>query len=132
MNKSQSNDTAALSDHVGQTITINQLRAGRALARLGVRELARAAGLSATALSQLETGRTRNPHKTTLFALRVALAACGVDFASGGWIRHSADACADQNPPARPDGLDEDSQEDGPEGANGGNGSSGGEQPPPE
>jgi len=99
MNRPQPDDTAASSDRGDQTITINQLRAGRAIARLGVRELASAAGLSATALSHLETGRTRNPHKTTLAALRAALAACGVDFAPGGWIRHSADAYVEQNPP---------------------------------
>jgi transcriptional regulator with XRE-family HTH domain len=75
-----------------ESITVNQLRAGRAIARLSVIELASAAGLSATTISQLETGRTRTPHKATMSALRSALTACGIDFVAGGWTRHIGDA----------------------------------------
>lgn len=74
-------------------LTVNQLRAGRAIARLGIRELARASGVSATAISHLETGRTQTPHQTTMRALRATLTGYGVDFALGGWTRHLADAC---------------------------------------
>ena len=82
-------------------ITVNQLRAGRAIARLGIRELASAAGLSATAISHLENGHTRNPHSATMLALRAALTAHGVDFAGGGWTRHLADAHGGQcSPPS--------------------------------
>lgn len=80
-------------------ITVNQVRAGRAIAQLGIRELARASGLSITAISHIETGRTRKPHLATLLALRAALTVRGVDFARGGWTRHIADAHEGQCPP---------------------------------
>ena len=93
-------DASSPDDPCSQPMTVNQLRAGRAIARLGVRELAKAAGLSVTAISRLESGHTRNPHKATLAVLRAALAARGVDFAPGGWTRHISDACATQRPPS--------------------------------
>ena len=83
-----------------EPITVNQVRAGRAIARLSVRDLASAAGLSPAALSHLETGHTRTPHKATLSALRAALTAHGIDFAPDGWTRHIGDACAAQHPPS--------------------------------
>ena len=80
-------------------ITVNQVRAGRAIAQLGIRELASASGLSISAISHIETGRTRKPHLGTMLALRAALTVHGVDFARGGWTRHIADAHGGQCPP---------------------------------
>jgi transcriptional regulator with XRE-family HTH domain len=99
-NKPQPDDTALSPRRGSRIITVNQLRAGRTIARLGVRELASAAGLSPTSLSLLENGHTRDPHKTTLTALRAALAARGIDFAPGGWTRHINDAYVEQRPPS--------------------------------
>ena len=75
-------------------LTVNQLRAGRAITRLGVRQLASASGLSAAAISQIENLHTDAPHKSTLQALRKALESHGVEFGAEGWIRHVTDADA--------------------------------------
>lgn len=72
-------------------ITRNQLRAGRILASLGVRDLAKLTGLSSTAIGQIETGRTTAPHQQTVGALVTALQGCGIEFAPGGWVRHHED-----------------------------------------
>ena len=72
-------------------MTARQLRGARVLASLGVRELAEAAGLSPTAVSQIETGRTKTPHSTSLDVLRTALEDHGIEFGPNGWIRHVDD-----------------------------------------
>lgn len=64
-----------------------QLRAGRILAGMNVRELAAAARLSEGAVRNLERGRTKVPREATLMALCDALARRGVEFAPGGWVR---------------------------------------------
>lgn len=73
-------------------LTRTQIRAGRTIAGLGVRDLAIAAGLSPTAVSQIETGRTEQPHESTLRSLRTALEEHGVQFNPGGWLRRRDDA----------------------------------------
>jgi len=72
-------------------LTVKQLRGARALSGLGVRELAKIAGLSPTAVSQLENGRIKSPRASTLERLRTALEDHGVEFGSKGWIRHVGD-----------------------------------------
>lgn len=72
--------------------TRRQLRAARALADIGVRQLARAAGLSPTAVSQIETGKTMSARPATLQALRRVFAGHGIEFGPRGWIRHRDDA----------------------------------------
>ena len=72
-------------------LTVSQIRAARALTRLGLRELARETDLSTTALSDIETGKTSNPRRATLDALQSALEAHGVEFGANGWIRHESD-----------------------------------------
>lgn len=72
-------------------VTPKQLRGGRVLSGLGVRELAQASGLSPTSISQIETGRTKTPHPATLDSLRAALEESGIEFGSNGWIRHVDD-----------------------------------------
>ena len=82
-------------------LTRNQIRAGRTLANLGIRELAREAGLSPTAISHIETGRTEQAHESTLRALRVALERQGVEFAVDGWVRLIDDTRATASHPRR-------------------------------
>ena len=96
------------------TLTANQLRAGRAIAQLRIRELAEASGVSATAISHLETGYTQTPHRATVVALRAALTAHGVAFALGGWTRHIADAqhAAQFSPPSSTHGTQVDDTDD--------------------
>lgn len=77
-------------------LTRNQIRAGRVLTGLGIRELAAAAGISPTALSQIETGRTEHAHATTLRALRTTLEGLGVEFGPEGWIRRRDDVESSQ------------------------------------
>ena len=74
-------------------ITRNQLKAGRLLANLGIRELGKLAQISPTAINQIETGKTVKPRVQTLTALKEVLQAKGIEFGSGGWVRH----CDDQN-----------------------------------
>lgn len=72
-------------------VTSKQIRGARVLSGLGVRELAEVAGISPTAVSQIETGRTKSPHTTTLDVLRTALEDHGIEFGPNGWIRHVGD-----------------------------------------
>ncbi len=78
-------------NHRPTLITRHQLRAGRFLAGLGVRELGELAQLSPTAINQIETGRTLNPHKSTAESLAKILISKGVDFGCGGWVRLHSD-----------------------------------------
>ena len=93
MNKAELRYLASVPVHErdGVVLTRAQVRAGRALARLGIRDLAAAAGVSATAVSHIETGRTGQAHATTLRALRAALEGHGVEFADEGWVRRHPD-----------------------------------------
>jgi len=116
-NKLQAGDASLSRSSI--PLTANQLRAGRAIARLGIRELASASGLSTTTISHLETGRTRNAHQTTMRALRAALTAHGVDFALGGWTRHLDDAHGVQSGPPESitdGGADDNDGDDGDDG----------------
>ena len=72
-------------------ITRNQLKAGRLLAGLGIRDLAELAKISSTAINLIETGRTEAPRVQTLLALKNALQQSGVEFLGGGWVRHCDD-----------------------------------------
>lgn len=72
-------------------ITRNQLKAGRLLAGLGIRDLAEMARISSTAINLIETGRTEAPRVQTLLALKNALQQSGVEFLGGGWVRHCDD-----------------------------------------
>ena len=72
-------------------ITRNQLKAGRLLAGLGIRDLAEMARISSTAINLIETGRTEAPRVQTLLALKTALQQAGVEFNGGGWVRHCND-----------------------------------------
>ena len=76
-------------------LTVSQLRAGRTIARLGVRELARACGLSPATVTSIETGGTNTPRDSTLEALRGALQRHRVEFGPDGWTRDIGDARAD-------------------------------------
>ena len=72
-------------------ITRNQLKAGRLLAGLGIRDLAELASISSTAINLIETGRTESPRVQTLIALKTALQQVGIEFLGGGWVRHCQD-----------------------------------------
>ena len=72
-------------------MTANQLRAGRVLAGLSLRDIAKAAGLSVTAIAKLETGTTRRPRISTLQALQTILESHDIEFAPCGWVRHRGD-----------------------------------------
>ena len=84
------------------TITKNQLKAGRALAGLGIRSLAEMTGHSPTSISLIETGKTRRPRAETLETLERVLTEQGVQFHRGGWARHRDD----QNDNVTPDVVD--------------------------
>jgi transcriptional regulator with XRE-family HTH domain len=83
--------------------TRRQLRAARALADIGIRQLARAAGLSPTAISQIETGKTLSARPATLRALRRVFVGYGIEFGPRGWIRHNDDASGLAPERAEPD-----------------------------
>lgn len=72
-------------------MTRNQLKAGRLLANLGIRELGERACISPTAINQIETGKTKKPRVQTLEALKQVLQGLGVEFLPGGWVRHCGD-----------------------------------------
>lgn len=61
------------------------IRAARAAASLSQRELAERAGMSMTALNNIEAGKS-DPKASTLTAIQRALEAKGVEFADG-WMR---------------------------------------------
>ena len=71
--------------------TSAQLRAGRALAGLNVRDLAAAAGVSPSSVTLLESGKTASPRPQTLDAIQSALEVHGVDFTADGWVRRRDD-----------------------------------------
>lgn len=73
-------------------LTRIQLRAGRLMAGFGVRELSAKSHVSTTTINLIETGRVENPRVQTLLALRRALEGAGVEFHSGGWMRHVDDS----------------------------------------
>ena len=76
-------------------ITSRQIRAGRVLAGLGVRELARLASVSVTSLNKIETGKTETPHAHTLERIESALRGVDIEFGRGGWVRHRDDHVQD-------------------------------------
>ena len=61
-------------------INAAQCRGARAMLKLGVRELARRAGMSPTTISSFERGRTFQPEPQTLEALRRAFEDLGIVF----------------------------------------------------
>ena len=72
-------------------VTGNQIRAGRTLAGLGMRDIAKVAGISVTAVVNLETGKTDRPRISTLEKLQTELESHGIEFAPCGWVRHRGD-----------------------------------------
>ena len=72
-------------------ITRHQLRAGRVLSGLTVRGLAERAGLTSSAVNQIETGKTDSPRENTLKSLESALRDADIEFVRGGWVRHRSD-----------------------------------------
>ncbi len=68
-------------------LTRYQAVGGKAISGLGVRDIAANARMSPTAISQFMTGRTSQPHDTTLEAIRMVLQSHEVQFAPGGWVR---------------------------------------------
>ena len=72
-------------------LSVHQLRAGRLLSGLGVRELANECGVSVGSIANIENRRTDRPRKNTLEAMRVALEGRGVEFGPKGWVRHVDD-----------------------------------------
>jgi transcriptional regulator with XRE-family HTH domain len=75
-------------------ITRRQLRAARALAGLSVRALAADAGVSHSAVHDIETGKTTRARGATLEALQRSLGGHGIEFGRDGWLRHRED-CPD-------------------------------------
>ena len=72
-------------------MTGNQLRAGRTLAGLGLRDIAKVAGVSVTTVVNLETGNTGRPRISTLEKLQTELESHDIEFAPCGWVRHRGD-----------------------------------------
>ena len=71
-------------------ISIEQIRAGRALLNWSQNQLAKAAGLTGRALSQLEQGQVE-PRAKTLQAIAQALTDAGVELLEGSGVRLVAD-----------------------------------------
>ncbi len=67
------------------TITAEQLRMARAGLKIGVRELAKEAGMTAQTVSRIENGR--DAYGSTLQRLREALERRGAEFDVDGWVR---------------------------------------------
>ncbi|WGJ15017.1 helix-turn-helix transcriptional regulator [Methylocapsa sp. D3K7] len=63
-------------------ITIDQIRAGRAMARLTQAQLAAEAGISTTAMNNIEHGT--DAKGSTLRAIQTALEKAGIEFDSDG------------------------------------------------
>jgi DNA-binding XRE family transcriptional regulator len=63
-------------------ITIEQMRAGRAMARLTQSQLAAQAGISTTAMNKIEHGA--DAKGSTLCAIRAALERAGIEFDADG------------------------------------------------
>lgn len=72
-------------------ITRIQLRAGRIMAGLGMRELSALTRISTTTIANIESGKSEQPHVQTLERLREALQTQGIEFLGGGWVRHRDD-----------------------------------------
>ena len=70
----------------------NQLKAGRLLSGLGLRELSARTGHSLSTIQAIENGCTRRPRAATLDSLQSALVDAGIEFDSAGWVRHSDDS----------------------------------------
>ena len=68
-------------------ITIEQIKAARALLSWGQAELARFAGISLPALGNLERGAV-TPRPKTLQAIQTAMEAAGIEFIDGPGVRH--------------------------------------------
>ena len=67
-------------------ITVAQIRAGRAMARLTQAQLAARAGISTTAMNNIEHGK--DAKGSTLRAIQGALEESGIEFdADGGGVR---------------------------------------------
>jgi predicted transcriptional regulator len=64
----------------------HQIRAARALLGMSQVDLANRAGISATALVNIETGAS-DPKTSTLAAIIAALEAAGVEFINGDGVR---------------------------------------------
>ena len=73
-------------------VTRHQLRAGRILAGLRVRQFAQMVGMSCTTINQIEKGHTKSPLRRTVVSLRDALQSTDIEFAPGGWVRLRSDA----------------------------------------
>ena len=71
-----------------------QLKAGRILAGLGVRDLAARTGLAFSTIQAIESGSTRRPRVATLEAMRSVLVDAGIEFGDAGWVRHGDDGDA--------------------------------------
>jgi transcriptional regulator with XRE-family HTH domain len=65
-------------------ITGRQIAAGRALAGLGLEEMARLADVSVPTLRRMETGDGAQELANDMLAVRRALEAAGVEFTNGG------------------------------------------------
>lgn len=72
-------------------ITIEQIKAARALLKWGQADLAHAASVSLPALGNLERGAV-TPRLKTLEAIRVALEAAGIEFIEGPGVRCQREA----------------------------------------
>jgi DNA-binding XRE family transcriptional regulator len=66
----------------GNMITIDQIRAGRAMARLTQAQLAAQAGISTTAMNNIEHGA--DAKGSTLRAIQLALEKAGIEFDTDG------------------------------------------------
>jgi transcriptional regulator with XRE-family HTH domain len=75
-----------------ENISRSQLKAGRALARMDQKDVARAAGVSENTYSSLESGAGEqiSAHASTLRRVIGALEAEGIRFVPGGAIRQIA------------------------------------------
>ena len=72
-------------------VTRHQLRAGRALADLRLRQFAELVGMSCTTIHQIEKGHTKSPLPRTVAALRDTLSSLDIEFRPGGWVRLKTD-----------------------------------------
>jgi len=61
-------------------ITVEQIRAARAMLNIGQRELAQKAGISRATLNNIERLAQRDPKASTLRAIQVALESDGIEF----------------------------------------------------
>jgi DNA-binding XRE family transcriptional regulator len=82
MNKCQGGVIIIHHMKVHNMITIDQIRAGRAMARLTQAQLAARAGISTTAMNNIEHGT--DARGSTLRAIQTALEVAGIEFDADG------------------------------------------------